>query len=699
MHGKSLNGYPFRVETNVNAKVVGPNRKIKQNIDKHNMATANLTEGVVKFLRGEFTESYISGLIPNIGNDFNVADQYIPAYMGMGIAGVGYNDDRSAIKVTNATGYAPSYADTALIDEILPMAKPCRAQVTKSVRSNASLSQAAALILSTAYHFEDAAETQTYSIAASETIYTKGTEFYLSESLYPGKNINQRIKSITPRTAGWVYLNTTEANESTQTLATGIIYYEEITTTKSNEQITTKIPVLSVDFSTGIMTLIPDEFVFSTELTITYDPVNFDFIRADGSTAELPFTSEGLLRTYYISELGLFSGDFNNKNSKLLARVLLDPDTPMQITEGDYVLITWQIGVYALDDSLYVDDIETADENLGEESSTLKYITQEEQTTLLWDEITEVDEDGNIIEEEVAPTPKASYTIQSVDVTRVKEGHILLTVDSAEGLYSGFTADFSCLTGTLTGTIKSITENKITVDTVTTVTGYTLDIEVTNPDTYSKGPFTYFIDEFLLNTNISCSQTLKDAPAGLAPVHYSYKIWDATDYTAENMSDSQKKSSVGLKTQVITSIDSVIAEFNDIYYLFGINPQANGTYAVGFKEDGTYQIEITPDLHMVYDLGSISELYTSGVGNLYYIYRVAQNLKENGASQIDTTPILYDTTEYQIEIAVTTDVKTNQRQLTKNIYKIVKAEDGTESRQEASAILFNNTYNPIEQKG
>ena len=89
------------------------------------------------------------------------------------------------------------------------MAKPCRAQVTKSVRSNASLSQAAALILSTAYHFEDAAETQTYSIAASETIYTKGTEFYLSESLYPGKNINQRIKSITPRTAGWVYLNTT----------------------------------------------------------------------------------------------------------------------------------------------------------------------------------------------------------------------------------------------------------------------------------------------------------------------------------------------------------------------------------------------------------------------------------------------------------------------------------------------------------
>ena len=69
------------------------------------MATANLTEGVVKFLRGEFTESYISGLIPNIGNDFNVADQYIPAYMGMGVAGVGYNDDRSAIKVTNATGY------------------------------------------------------------------------------------------------------------------------------------------------------------------------------------------------------------------------------------------------------------------------------------------------------------------------------------------------------------------------------------------------------------------------------------------------------------------------------------------------------------------------------------------------------------------------------------------------------------------
>ena len=57
MQGKSLTGYPFRVEANVSARVIGPNKKVKQNIEKHNMATANLTEGVVKFLRGEFTES------------------------------------------------------------------------------------------------------------------------------------------------------------------------------------------------------------------------------------------------------------------------------------------------------------------------------------------------------------------------------------------------------------------------------------------------------------------------------------------------------------------------------------------------------------------------------------------------------------------------------------------------------------------
>ena len=143
MQGKSLNGYPFRVETNVNAKVVGPNRELKQNIDKHNMATANLTEGVVKFLRGEFTESYISGLIPNIGNDFNVADQYIPSYMGIGVAGLSYSDNLQDLVITNTTGFAPSYADQALISEILPVTKPGRAIVSKSVRSNGVLSQAA----------------------------------------------------------------------------------------------------------------------------------------------------------------------------------------------------------------------------------------------------------------------------------------------------------------------------------------------------------------------------------------------------------------------------------------------------------------------------------------------------------------------------------------------------------------------------
>lgn len=731
MQGKSLNGYPFRVETNVNAKVIGPNREIKQNIDKHNMATANLTEGVVKFLRGEFTESYISGLIPNIGNNFNVADQYIPAYMGIGVAGVGYNDNLTGLEVSTASGFAPSYADKQLISEILPMARPGRAIVSKSVRSNASLSQAAALVISTAYHFEDEAETQVFNIEASTESYRKGKQFYLSDSLYPGKNINQRIKSLSPRTAGWSYMETTAENESTQTRATGSIYYTKLTETKSNGVLSEPIEVFSVDFNTGTLTLIPETFTFTAGLTITYDPVNFDFIYADGSSNTVPFISEGLKRTYYVSELGLFSGDINNDSSKLLARVLLDPETPMKISEGDYVVITWQVGVYALDDALYVDDIESAE---VEDSSTLKYITQEEQTTLLWDEITEVDKDGNVIEKEIAPTSQATNNILAMDFRDLATtGIVYFTMDDVAGLYKGFSMDFECFNGTLNGTIQDIkaiqpiidvephaledfaaevpaegivnltfeTDAETEVQSVSyeyrpKVESYILTVKVDNPDTYIKNQFTCFTDETIFTLdNITCTQVLNNAPEQLGPVTYSYSLKDITDYTDESISEMQYKGRYGLieiQGLSVNAVDSDMAKFNPLYYIFGLPVlKDNDVYTVTYNNEENI---LSSDIDSFYVLGSISEMYNEGIGNLYYVYEVTQEIPEN-----PTLPITYDTTKYHIELVISTDPKTNKRSLIYDLIRIEENLDGTTSRQDADSIIFTNIYHTTEQKG
>lgn len=683
MHGKSLNGYPFRVETNVNAKVVGPNHELKQNIDKHNMATANLTEGVVKFLRGEFTESYISGLIPNIGNDFNIADQYIPAYMGIGVAGVDYTEDGKGLVLTSSNGFAPSYADQQLISEILPMAKPGRAIVSKSVRSNGSLSQAASLIISTAYHFEDQAESQTFVLEPDKTVYTKDTKFYLADSLYPGREIRQRIKSITPRTAGWTYSEITETNEIENTRATGKLSYTEFTKTRSGDTLSKTIDVLQVDFNTGIMTLLVDEFVFSTGLIISYDPVNFDFVYADGSSATVPFIQEGLERTYYISELGLFSGDIGNDNSKLLARVMLDEETPMKISEGDYVLITWQIGVYALDDALYVDDIETS---TSEESSTLKYVTQEEQTTLLWEEITNVDDDGNIIEEDTAKTAFATYTVKSVDFSDIANSRVTVTVDSAEGLYKGFTANFSCLTGTLFGTIESIEHKQDIIDNVVISDYYRIVLIVDNQDVYTDNPFTCFMDQIVLNTAIECSQTLQGVIEGLPDITYSYILKDITDYTSEiDTPEVQDESPRGVSAKTLggSAKNSNKCSFRPLYYLLGTD---------SLPEESGYQLDDDNDLY--YCLGTISELYGANIDNIYYWYSVKQDIPD---SATQTVPIIYDETEYRIQIILAVDPKTNKRSLIKHIYQYnPELENPFLS---VDSIVFKNIYNPNIQKG
>lgn len=443
MHGKSLNGYPFRVEANVNARVIGPNKKIKQNIEKHNMATANLTEGVVKFLRGEFTESYISGLIPNIGNDFNIADQYIPAYMGMGCIGVS-KDDSGNLLVTPGSHMAPSYADTQLLREIVPLSNPSRAIVSKSVRSNTLLSQASTLMISAAYHFEDPAEAQRFYIEPQTEVH-KNDKLYISSTVFPGERQLQRIKSVQPMTAGWSVETNVPLSEADGYRGSLHLIYT------NPDKLDTEVLELNLD--TGVLTALTD-FTFITGLELYYDPINFDFKFTD-SLEPVPFMQNGMTRTYYITELGLFSGNLSNDQSKLMARVVLDPETPLIIDENDYVVITWQIGVYALEDALYEEDI-TGD---VVETDTYKYVTQNEPTTMGWSEL-KLDANGNVIEEATSTEMRASFDIVSMDYLNsggTEPDVLRLSLNSVNGLFIGQEMSFTAPNGKdISGVISNI---------------------------------------------------------------------------------------------------------------------------------------------------------------------------------------------------------------------------------------------------
>lgn len=241
-------GFPLSIEANVNVKVKTSKGKLKQDISKHNKATSNLTEGVVRFLRGEFTSSYVSKDIPNIGNNFNLADQFIPSHIGIGNIGVVNGETADAV-VYNSNGVDnPSYSDKALRREILPKTLN-RPKITKSVKSDASLSETYSLMVSGMYQF------------------------------------NQKIE-------------------------------------------------------------------------------DFGFKFASQPTRDVPYFIENGIRKYTITEVGLFSGDFSNINSKLLARVLLDANTPIVVGQNDFLIVNWQLGVYSLDDTI-----------ANEESNQYKYIT------------------------------------------------------------------------------------------------------------------------------------------------------------------------------------------------------------------------------------------------------------------------------------------------------------------------------------
>lgn len=237
-------GFPLDMNVNVDVKVVNSKGRICQHIQQHNKATANMTMGIVKFLRGEFNKTSLN--IDNIGYDADSAANYIPSYIGIG--NIGTSGGIKSVPAYAESDYA-QYNDISLRSEIFKFYSPNnsdnhenhRFKIERSVRADSSLSD-------------------TYSLKISSTVkFNSKFEFYDNIS-------SNRIN----------YIDETEHADSTYNTTNRII----------------------------------------------------------------------------ITELGLFSGDVGNSNSKLLARMLLDSDTPIILDSTSTMIINWTIGVYSIDDKI-----------------------------------------------------------------------------------------------------------------------------------------------------------------------------------------------------------------------------------------------------------------------------------------------------------------------------------------------------------
>ena len=51
-------GIGFAVDANVHIEVISPQNVIRQQIDKHNRATHHMLDGILSYIRGDFTTSY-----------------------------------------------------------------------------------------------------------------------------------------------------------------------------------------------------------------------------------------------------------------------------------------------------------------------------------------------------------------------------------------------------------------------------------------------------------------------------------------------------------------------------------------------------------------------------------------------------------------------------------------------------------------
>ncbi len=473
----SLSGPVIDMPVNVRALILDKHGNIKQEVVKHNKATRNMTEGIIRFLRGEFTETFVRDFKPtinNIGYDKDKAREFIPTHIGIGNIGINRNSGSECGKIDSTftesdsnnfynTIYSPSYSDTCLRSEILPYYNRHRSLIQKSVKGDSSASDAYELVVQGYYQFNQSLSTK--DTLVNDTIFDKT---YFDNELGKTFTINELIDSFDDETKfSWSALNnntgyysfrisnefasetkghsaelklninnfgtvdvgfkTTKPNMSLQIKGDGIRFWNRLNiknitgapSDTNNLEILLNLKVNNVNYvyqipksdvsvnqegryvhvpfklfadnegnnlilarsgssSNDKITEISFKISSSSDLSNSFarhtlyiddlsfydEKSQFNFIYADTRQSSYPTLVEKFLEVdnetgesvecITVTELGLFSGDIESKgiNTRLLARVLLDPKNPLILSENDTMIVNWQIGVYSLNDNL-----------------------------------------------------------------------------------------------------------------------------------------------------------------------------------------------------------------------------------------------------------------------------------------------------------------------------------------------------------
>lgn len=168
-------GLPLDLNVNVNIRLFNGKGKLVQQINKHNKATRNMTEGIIKFLRGEFNSTETRN-ISSVGYDVANAKSYIPTHIGFGNTGTIFStqnlEHKSSDPIYLESDY-PQYSDNALRSEIFKfnevdgIQENHRQPITRST-------------------CVDSYSSDTYSLQLSTTInYTHNFKFYSNSSNEP----------------------------------------------------------------------------------------------------------------------------------------------------------------------------------------------------------------------------------------------------------------------------------------------------------------------------------------------------------------------------------------------------------------------------------------------------------------------------------------------------------------------------------
>ena len=160
MNRLSSSSFPLDMNVNVDIKVLNAKGAICNHIKQHNKATINMTTGIVKFLRGEFSTTNLD--VDTIGYDADSAKNYIPAYIGFGNTGTAVRDN-PALGVSGRPAYSESdyaqYVDQNLRNEIFKLNasngvhKNSRLAIERSTCGDSSLSDTFSLKLSSKINF------------------------------------------------------------------------------------------------------------------------------------------------------------------------------------------------------------------------------------------------------------------------------------------------------------------------------------------------------------------------------------------------------------------------------------------------------------------------------------------------------------------------------------------------------------------